>query len=317
MDYLRSGYRTRARLIQGSEATGFIRWFKAQPGAKVFPHQHAFGSLVWEGDHQQHWEGPGETSRTRSWSKSAGPPLPGTHFHGAASWFLFGVPPSVLATPAPVYQCDRAAQLPEGGGAGGGTGFGGVQVGRGGGAGGGRAQGLGVFPRGGGAGGGVAPQTGIPWIVIPQGGGAGGGMAPQTGNPYAHPSAGGGAGGGVAEQTSGGIVTACRPSRGLPETMWLELDNVVGCNFSAGEVVPMTYIPADDLWRSDTIDLAPSNQVVELACEGTDWHWYLVVSGGAIHDGVPTVVSSDPLILTFSTGVFSASCPMTITEDHP
>lgn len=105
MDFLRSGYKARARFIAGSNVTGFLRWYKAPVGAKVFPYPTAFGSTVWEGDHRQEWEGPGEVDRQRTWAPTKGPKHDGLHFDGSADWYLHGIPPAVAGGPLPDTYC--------------------------------------------------------------------------------------------------------------------------------------------------------------------------------------------------------------------
>lgn len=92
MDVLRSGYRTKCRFHQGSDQEEEIVWYRADPDADLFPFSHAFGSTVWEGDHRDTFQGPGEVGRERTWSPSVGPLNDGKHFHGDPAWFKDGIP---------------------------------------------------------------------------------------------------------------------------------------------------------------------------------------------------------------------------------
>ncbi len=93
MDCFRgSGYAVPIRWKEGSDDTITIRWFRCEPDAKTFPGEHAFGSLIWEGDHRQEWQGPGEVTRDREYRRLKGTGAKGEHFAGEQDWFLTGVP---------------------------------------------------------------------------------------------------------------------------------------------------------------------------------------------------------------------------------
>lgn len=94
MDFLRVFGTQEVRYIQGLNATQKIRWYKAADGAKVFPHEHAFGFPVWDGDHYNPEPEIGTQGNRLKWSQGTNPGLTGQHFEGNAEWFLRGVPPA-------------------------------------------------------------------------------------------------------------------------------------------------------------------------------------------------------------------------------
>lgn len=93
MDVIEGGARTAIRPYADSDDTIAIRWFKCAPGAKVFPHRHAFAAMYFEGDYNQDFQGPGLFNRDFENVKPTNPGYPGTHFEGDPRWFLHGIPP--------------------------------------------------------------------------------------------------------------------------------------------------------------------------------------------------------------------------------
>lgn len=92
MDYLRSCYSASFRPYADSAIEGKVYWFRAAPGAKRFPHAHAYGSNVWEDQTGEQKQGVGEVGFTRRWRSCRNPDLAGDHFEGPADWLLNGVP---------------------------------------------------------------------------------------------------------------------------------------------------------------------------------------------------------------------------------
>jgi len=113
MDYLRAGYEMPACFVAGSDSTATIRWYRAPDSAKVFPHQHAFASLVWDGA-TDIVQGPGERHGVRKWSPTKGPNVDGQHFEGRPEWYRHGVPASVLLTPPPPTLCGGHITIKQG-----------------------------------------------------------------------------------------------------------------------------------------------------------------------------------------------------------
>jgi len=52
VDWIRTAYTTRMKLWKDSEETVEVRWFRAEPGAKIFPGVHNFSSLTWRDEHK-------------------------------------------------------------------------------------------------------------------------------------------------------------------------------------------------------------------------------------------------------------------------
>lgn len=101
MDYLRSCYTWPCQFGASAAPGGKIRWYRAEPGAKPFPTPHAFGSHVWE-SYNGPFNGAGEANEAvLTHASSAGPPFPGTEFHGDPSWYATGVPDAIVFGPNP------------------------------------------------------------------------------------------------------------------------------------------------------------------------------------------------------------------------
>jgi hypothetical protein len=106
MDYLRSCYTIRARLVQGSDTLYTIRWMKAQPGALQYPGLYAYASHVWDDSlTMPRLHGPGEETAPQEWSPNRVCPLPGTCLPAHPEWFLTGIPPEALTGPLPTTLC--------------------------------------------------------------------------------------------------------------------------------------------------------------------------------------------------------------------
>jgi len=108
MDFLRSFYSVDAEFSDTPGGLpGTLRWFKAADGAKTFPADHAWGSLVWEDTNPGPPAGPGEQSRQRVWDKGDRPALKlGDSPDGPLEWFLDGVPLSAAGSPFIGSECD-------------------------------------------------------------------------------------------------------------------------------------------------------------------------------------------------------------------
>jgi len=112
-DMLRSANLAKARLVEGSEVTTWVRWFRAAPEALPFPHWSAFGSSYWEWNKE--FEGPGMLDPPLIWRRSQYPAPPGLHYHGQAAHFLHGLP-TVPALPPPLAEvCGEPVNDPRGG----------------------------------------------------------------------------------------------------------------------------------------------------------------------------------------------------------
>lgn len=101
MDFLRSGYASTMRLFRDSVQETPIIWYRARPGAQVFPFPHVFGSRNWDADHAVAQSGPGETkgstNETHTNSVNTNGYL-GQDFVGDPDWFLNGAPSSAAGT---------------------------------------------------------------------------------------------------------------------------------------------------------------------------------------------------------------------------
>lgn len=91
MDLLRSCYSTEMRFWTDNALSIPVKWFWCDPGAKIFPDHHLFGSGNWASD-RFNWDGPGEVlGAKRPYSKGefiAG--LLGEHFCGPVKGFTEG-----------------------------------------------------------------------------------------------------------------------------------------------------------------------------------------------------------------------------------
>ena len=120
MDFLRTMYRRRARITAGGSLVT-LRWFPVRPAAKLFPHPHAFGSLLWRSlDNQPGCvSGPdpappadppgiGEAEWAFTTIRPQNPGYLGQCFVGEAEWYRSGVPAQILAEPPdPLPDCCR------------------------------------------------------------------------------------------------------------------------------------------------------------------------------------------------------------------
>lgn len=146
MDFIRRTYKTRMKLSNNSDVLTPVRWFRAAPGAKLFPRPHFFSSIDWDGlkasdPESRAWTGLGEQDgepRT-FWTGSNVNAVPGTNFCGAPELFLrgrtVGVDPTWVTDANGLSACCLLPTLqPQGGQAQGGTAWRrvGVAVGRGG-----------------------------------------------------------------------------------------------------------------------------------------------------------------------------------------
>lgn len=91
MDLVRSCYTTKMRFFTDNDLGIPVKWFFAEPDAKVFPAHHLFGSGNWASD-KFGWNGPGEVlGAPRKWSNGANPGgLVGDHFCGPLTGFTEG-----------------------------------------------------------------------------------------------------------------------------------------------------------------------------------------------------------------------------------
>lgn len=113
VDLLRSCYRTKARLVEGSSELTDIDWFFAPEGARYLDLESAIGSLVWNSE-IEFPEGIGEVSRVREWIPSTNERhYQGKCYTGEPLWFLNGVPPEHAAT---YPECSECALFTVGGG---------------------------------------------------------------------------------------------------------------------------------------------------------------------------------------------------------
>jgi hypothetical protein len=124
MDILRSGYSQPVR-GQGND-TFAIRWYPCAPGALNFPGPHAYGSLVWEGEYDQQFTGPGAFTRVQSWSPSHNPGYDGQCLPANLDWFRLGLPETL--PPQPAAFCCALGTTGQGGAAGTGSGYDNVRV---------------------------------------------------------------------------------------------------------------------------------------------------------------------------------------------
>jgi len=120
MDFLRTMYRRRARITAGGSLVT-LRWFPVRPAAKLFPHPHAFGSLLWRSlDNQPGCvsgqdpappadpPGIGEAEWAFTTIRPQNPGYLGQCFVGEAEWYRSGVPAQILAEPPdPLPDCCR------------------------------------------------------------------------------------------------------------------------------------------------------------------------------------------------------------------
>lgn len=100
-DYLRSCYSIPARIYADSDETVTLRWCKAQPGAKVYPFPHAFGSHVWDDSTTMGpLQGVGEYTAPQNWSPNRLSPFPGTCLPDDTAALLYGLQSNDTTTPA-------------------------------------------------------------------------------------------------------------------------------------------------------------------------------------------------------------------------
>lgn len=96
MDALRVAYAVPMKLYRDSDDTVMIRWYPCRPGAKLFPHRHAMGSLYWDTYREAGGFPLGEVTLNRAerpWRSNRFPDAPaGQEFHGDPDWFLHGAP---------------------------------------------------------------------------------------------------------------------------------------------------------------------------------------------------------------------------------
>jgi hypothetical protein len=99
--YLRSFYSTDALCTSDPARKTTIRWYRAPPGALVFPHQHSFSPLLWSDKRTLATRPLGEVpGAPRKWSNGAPPfPAAGSSFCGQPPWYLTGGP--ALTDPRP------------------------------------------------------------------------------------------------------------------------------------------------------------------------------------------------------------------------
>jgi hypothetical protein len=92
-DILRHGKRKWVWYDAERTLGGYIRWFKAPPGAKVLPVPHNFGSETWD---PVHWFNPGigeDDNSGYTWDNGALlHPYKGLRFCGKPEWWLNGCP---------------------------------------------------------------------------------------------------------------------------------------------------------------------------------------------------------------------------------
>lgn len=106
MDYLHSCYTAPARLIAGSDETFTVRWYRAAPGAKVYPFPHAFASSVWDDSVTLgRREGVGEFKHGHVWSPNRVYPFDGQCDVPNPDWLLHGLPQSVYDSGPPATLC--------------------------------------------------------------------------------------------------------------------------------------------------------------------------------------------------------------------
>jgi hypothetical protein len=102
MDVIRSCSVESALFGENSDLPGPLRWYRCKPGAKAFPHWHAFGHIAWE-PHPDEWTaGPGIEQWPRRWSRDLANKPDGSHFHGKPEYFLQGIPQQVYDETAPL-----------------------------------------------------------------------------------------------------------------------------------------------------------------------------------------------------------------------
>jgi len=99
MDYLRSAY-TSHMIFRTGDAPVEVRWFKAKPGAGVFPYPHNFGSTNWQERDYQAGD-IGEQDVIEPWvtplvSSRGSPGYPCTT---DPTWWLTGIPVGQQAPP--------------------------------------------------------------------------------------------------------------------------------------------------------------------------------------------------------------------------
>jgi len=101
------------RLYAGSDRISWIRWYKAAPGARIFPRNHAFASTFWEGDYSVTFRGPGAVNYTDLYANGRNRGYPGTCTPANLDWFLTGIPAD--APPAGSVVCCHPALYASGG----------------------------------------------------------------------------------------------------------------------------------------------------------------------------------------------------------
>ena len=115
MDVLRSPSIQSVRMIEGSDSTTLIRWYKAAPGAKPFPGSHAFGSSFWDGDWVDYGVGPGLTSADFTYAPGRNRGFDGRCPPAHPDWFRSGMPLSEAGKPSPAVLCCRRTLSTSGG----------------------------------------------------------------------------------------------------------------------------------------------------------------------------------------------------------
>ncbi len=120
MDLLRFCHYTEAEFGEVPGRDARQRWYLCKPGAKAFPHEHAFGSPVWEPARDDWTDGPGVKWPPVKFSRLHIPSPDGQEFHGKPEWYKTGIPEDVILNPAlhenPVCPGYEQAPLVEGSG---------------------------------------------------------------------------------------------------------------------------------------------------------------------------------------------------------
>lgn len=108
---MRAGAITPMRLVQGSDSINLVEWYKAAPGAKVFPTSHAFGSAYWDGDWVNYDQGPGVIGPDAQWAPGRNPGYPGKCIPPHLEWFKTGVPLDHADDPPPELLCCKVYRV--------------------------------------------------------------------------------------------------------------------------------------------------------------------------------------------------------------
>ncbi len=268
MGYGRSCYETDLQPWRNGGPLVKIRWYRAAPGAKVFPHAHIFRSLVWEPD-PWNVQVPAEIYESpRKWVNGQTPPTAhGQNFVGEAQDFLLG---AVYSPLLPIHERDPWGLM--------------IECTR--------------FVEG--PGGGDLDGGGVEDPVLVGGGDLDGGGVEDL------PAliGGGDLDGGGALDGCVGLVTLCTPAF-MPHVMITEIVGTDGFVFLSGIVAINRKVPHTQ-WQWQQA-FGAAFLFVEFGCLDGEWSAVFSVPGHGATDRIPVVWGvrpyiSDPIVLTYPIG---------------